>query len=159
MCKCSTWRQAITFLWSELWCPIWQQHQVCHSAQLKIKSSSKPPGYKLYELWCCMKRTFSIVLVQSHHSYITICLCLVFIFHICQFLIYHQLLSFPDSVSSCTRVPQLRLCVSVRSEPEHARVCVSHCSVISGFLVFSSWRLHSFLVFLNFLLLSFLLLF
>ena len=53
-------------------------------------------------------------------------------------LVYYHYYSFPDSVSSCTRVPQSRLCVSVRSETRARPESVSFLySVISGFLVFS----------------------
>ena len=62
------------------------------------------------------------------------CFCLCF----CIFIIFHhQYYSVPHSVSSCTCVPQSRLCVSVRSEPQHIPSLCLHYSVISKTLVFS----------------------
>ena len=62
------------------------------------------------------------------------CFCLCF----CIFIIFHyQYYSVLHSVSSCTRVPQSRLCVSVRSEPDHVPSLRLHNPVFCGTLVFS----------------------
>ena len=44
---------------------------------------------------------------------------LFIIFHYLPSIIYYQYYIFPDSASSCTRVPQSCVCVLVRSEPKH----------------------------------------
>ena len=68
------------------------------------------------------------------------CLCLVFVhllfFYYPACLIFPQYHSFPDSTSSCTRVPQSRLCVSVRFEPEHVpslRLSLGHFRILGIF--------------------------
>ena len=74
------------------------------------------------------------VTVWKSLSCFCLCLCIFIIFHQLPSLVYHLYYLSPDSASSCTRVPQSRLCVSVWSEPESVS---RHSLVISGFLPIS----------------------
>ena len=69
------------------------------------------------------------------NSLFCFCFCIFIYFH-------HQYYPALHSVSSCTRVPQSRLCVSVCSEPEPFPSLRLHYSVISGIVVSSKNLVH-----------------
>ena len=79
---------------------------------------------------------YATVTTWNHQSCSCLCFCIFIILHYLPSIIYYHYYIFPDSASSCTRVPQSCLCVLVRSEPGHVLSLRLHYSVISGTLVF-----------------------